>query len=172
MRKWGFYKAFCHGMYVLIYRFYQPLVRFVKWIFTKFSRLCRTQRFYCCVHKCLPLHPLLGQIKPVHCLSTHCSEIYFNGILQSTPRYSKYSYLFRSDHESSPCWSLDLTCHLPCSSYAPRYHIPTAFGEDSINCCALTKTYLKYTGDTFRHYTCHSCLFYTECPIKNLGKTW
>ena len=57
------------------------------------------------IHKLPPPDPILRKINPFHTCPSHLLKIYFNNILPSKLRSSKWSVYFRSPHHTPVCTS-------------------------------------------------------------------
>ena len=85
----------------------------------KFSAFYGTGKFIASIYKSPPLLPILIQINPFQPPTPfYFFKIYFNIILLSTPRLSKWIIFFSLFHQTSVCSShLPTTCHRPIPSH-------------------------------------------------------
>ena len=90
----------------------------------KFPALCGTRRFVTSfIGSC---HQSVSLVRPIQSMpSIHFLKIYFNIILSSTPRSSKWSLSLRYPHQNPASTSPDShTCYIPSESRSPWVNQP------------------------------------------------
>jgi len=88
-------------------------------------------KVYFCLHKSLPLVPILSQNNAIRPFPSHFLKIHFNIMLPSTPRASKWLLSLRFFHQTPACTSsIPHKCHMPCPCLSSWLINQVTLGEE------------------------------------------